>query len=299
VTNRVLVLTTGLANAGITAPAMLFGLCRAAREEGITTTTTGIGPRFDERLLAGMADAGDGSTYYIERADQASGVFEEKLEGLLTLCAQNVAVEVLPDTVVQLVAVHHDWPSVVVEGGRRFELGDLYAREPKSLLVDLFVPGVEALGERTLATVTVHAHALTAAGGVERHEATFPVSGSLSRDGREEPEVRREMLLLEAARAGGGAAAAARRRLGRGGSGAGAGGADARGRAAAGGGVARRAGRGPGGDGPAGGGRGAGRGGREVPGAACLQRATREAGVRGEAAPEARMLRRTCGGRRP
>jgi Ca-activated chloride channel family protein len=200
-TNRVLLLTDGLANAGITAPAMLLGLCRAAREEGITTTTIGFGPRFDERLLAGMADAGGGSTYYIERADQASGVFEEELEGLLTLCAQNLAVEVRPGDAVQLVAVHHDWPSAAVDGGRRFELGDLYAREPKSLLVELFVPGVEELGERTLATVTVHAHALTAAGGVERQEVTFPVSGSLSRDGREEPEVRREMLLLETARA--------------------------------------------------------------------------------------------------
>ena len=76
--NRVLLLTDGQANVGITDPALLAGLCLGAKREGITTTTIGIGADYDERLLRAMADAGGANTYYIERPDQAPGVFEER-----------------------------------------------------------------------------------------------------------------------------------------------------------------------------------------------------------------------------
>ena len=89
--NRIMLLTDGLANCGITDSAQLLGLCRTACGAGITTTTIGFGADYDEKLLRGMADAGGASTWYIERPDQAPDVFAEELEGLLTLCAQSVS----------------------------------------------------------------------------------------------------------------------------------------------------------------------------------------------------------------
>jgi Ca-activated chloride channel family protein len=55
---RVLLLTDGQANAGITDHPSLVGLCRAGRERGITTTTIGFGEDYDEHLLREMADGG-------------------------------------------------------------------------------------------------------------------------------------------------------------------------------------------------------------------------------------------------
>src|SRR5689334_6434217 len=141
--NRVMLLTDGLANVGITAPDQLLGLCRTACGAGITTTTIGFGADYDEKLLRGMADAGGANMWYIERADQAADVFAEELDGLLTLSAQTVAVEIRPASVVTLTAVRHQYPSATMPNGAcRLELGDLYAREPKSVLVELFVPAL-------------------------------------------------------------------------------------------------------------------------------------------------------------
>lgn len=199
--HRVLLLTDGLANVGITDPARLVGLCRAAKQAGISTSTIGFGEDYDEVLLREMADAGGGSAYYIERPDQAPGVLEEEIEGLLSLAAQNVRVEIEPSDAVQLVAVHHQYPLTETAKGARVELGDLYAREPKALLVEFFVPGIDAGREVAVGTIAVTAHVMTEGGGVEREEIALPLSVPLFGEARAEPEVRREMLLLDAARA--------------------------------------------------------------------------------------------------
>jgi hypothetical protein len=52
-----------------------------------------------------------------------------------------------------------------------------------------------------VAEIGVTAHVLTDAGGVERQEITFPIVSRLTAAGHAEPEVRREMLLLDAAKA--------------------------------------------------------------------------------------------------
>ncbi|MFO8174964.1 MAG: VWA domain-containing protein, partial [Longimicrobiales bacterium] len=83
--NRIILLTDGLANVGITGTHQLTGLCQQGTRTGVSTTTIGFGQGYDEDLLRAMADAGQGGTYYIEEVDQASGVFEEELEGLLSM----------------------------------------------------------------------------------------------------------------------------------------------------------------------------------------------------------------------
>jgi len=156
-----------------------------------------------------MADAGGANMWYIERADQAADVFAEELEGLLTLSAQTVTVEIRPASVVTLTAVRHQYPMTTLPNGAcRLELGDLYAREPKSVLAEFFVPVLlDANGEVgdasdvRIAELVVTAHVLTDAGGVERRAVTFPVVSRLTAAGHAEPEVRKEILLLDAAKA--------------------------------------------------------------------------------------------------
>jgi Ca-activated chloride channel family protein len=204
--NRIVLLTDGLANVGITDPTQLLGLCRTACVAGLTTTTIGFGADYDEKLLRGMADAGGANTWYIERADQAPDVFAEELEGLLTLCAQTVSVEIRPSDAVTLTAIRHQYPTTTLgTGGARLEIGDIYAREPKSVLVEFFVPALlddqGDAGDVRVAEIALTAHVLTEGGGVERQEITFPIIARLTAKGHAEPEVRREMLLLDAAKA--------------------------------------------------------------------------------------------------
>jgi Ca-activated chloride channel family protein len=200
--NRVLLLTDGQANVGITDPGQLTGLCATAAARGVTTTTVGFGADFDEALLTAMADAGRGATYYIEQVDQASGVFEEELEGLLSIAAQNIRITVEPGAGVEHVKVLHDYPSHVDGQALTLEVGDLYAREPRGVLAAFLVPasGVGATGTAELGCFTIKADVLTEAGGVELHEIALPLTLSPEAGGRVEPEVRKEILLLDAAR---------------------------------------------------------------------------------------------------
>ncbi|MEX2473509.1 MAG: VWA domain-containing protein [Gemmatimonadota bacterium] len=202
--NRILLLTDGQANQGITDRDRLQGLCRMSAEHGVTTTTIGFGAHYDEDLLRGMADAGRGSTYYIEHADQATGVFEEELEGLLSLVAQNVRVRIRPGADTGAVKVLHDYPSHAEGRDLTLEVGDVYAREPRRVLLECLLPpeaAREGEADARVADLEVVAQVLTAGGGVEQQTLTLPITLSPVDGGKVEPEVRKEVLLLEAARA--------------------------------------------------------------------------------------------------
>ncbi len=199
--NRVILLTDGQANAGIVDHSQLRGLCARSLEDGVTTSTVGFGADYDEELLRGMAEAGGGHSYYIENPDQAPGVFEEEIEGLMSLAAQNIEVKIKPEQFVELVNVYNDYPSHGGPNGISITLGDLYARDPKSLLIEFFVPGIDAAGSRNIAEVHVSADVINADGSVEHQTIRVPVAESLSAEGREEPEVQRTHVLLDAAKA--------------------------------------------------------------------------------------------------
>ena len=197
--NRVLLLTDGLANVGITQPQRLTGLCAEGRKHNVTTTTIGFGADYDERVLRAMADAGGGNMYYIEHPDQAASIFNDELQGLLDLGAQNVAVTISPQAAASITAVHHDYASHANGNTLCVELGDLYAREPKPLLAEFLVP--DDATSSLVAVLTVNADVLNADGSVEHQVITLPVHVDATEGARVEPEVRRELLLLEAARA--------------------------------------------------------------------------------------------------
>jgi Ca-activated chloride channel homolog len=199
--NRILLMTDGLANQGITEPEALFGLCRSAAGQGISTTTIGFGADFNEDLLRVMAEAGGGSSYYVEDPDQAPGIFGEEVEGLLGVAAQNVAIHVRPGADARFTTLHHAYPMTRTGEGARLDVGDLYAKEPRLALLEFEIPGAEVDRELEIGTLEVRGDVLTAGGGVERREVLLPVRLVLGEGPRVDAEIRRTQLLLESARA--------------------------------------------------------------------------------------------------
>ena len=199
--NRVLLLTDGLANVGITDPGGLRDLTATGAAKGVTTSTIGFGQGYDERLLRSMAEAGGGSTYYIEAPDQAPAVFEAEIDGLMALAAQNVAVTVAPSPAVDAATVLHSYPGHENDDGSlRLELGDLYALEPRTLLIE-FLTRDDGAAETDVATLTLEGHVLLADGGVEKRTITVPIAVDRDHGPVTHPAVRRELLLLRAAKA--------------------------------------------------------------------------------------------------
>jgi Ca-activated chloride channel family protein len=203
---RILLVTDGLANQGITDPATLIELARTARNMGITTTTIGIGEGYDDALLRSMADAGGGIAWYIERPDQAKDVLAEELGNLLSVCAQGLTVTLTLHEAVTVFMTHSDWPvSTPAPNAFRFDLGDLYAAEPKPVLVELFVPAhrLEELAAAALplATFTVSADVVTAGGTVEHRTMHIPMASTMEGQQSLVPEIEHAVLLASTARA--------------------------------------------------------------------------------------------------
>lgn len=200
--HRVLLLTDGHANAGITDAGALAAMAAESRSKGITTSCVGFGEGYDEALLRAMADAGGGNAFHIERADQAALAFGDELAGLQTLAGQNLAVTCALGAEVVLAQVHSDWPSTDGPDGRTFELGDLYAREPKRLLIEFFCatpPSPRAM--HAIATLTLRADVREADGSIVHEKIELPIAATLAGAGMQEPVIEREVLLSKAAQA--------------------------------------------------------------------------------------------------
>ncbi len=200
--HRVFVLTDGHANCGITDHAELTALLAQSRANGISTSCVGFGEGYDGVLLKAMADAGGGNLFHIERADQAALAFGDELAGLQTLAGQNLQVTVTLDASVDIAQLHHDWPYADTPEGRAFELGDLYAREPKRMLIEFFcATAPDANTTRVLASLRIRADVREADGSITHVSLQLPVAATLEGAGAQSPFIEREVLLSRAAQA--------------------------------------------------------------------------------------------------
>jgi Ca-activated chloride channel family protein len=93
--NRVLLLTDGLANVGMTEPDELARHAAELRARGISTTTFGVGDDFNEVLLAGMADAGGGHFRFIASAAEIGRHITEEVGELVEVVARDAVIEVV------------------------------------------------------------------------------------------------------------------------------------------------------------------------------------------------------------
>ncbi len=98
--NRVLLLTDGLANRGVTDPAELARLAYDLRRRGVTTSTFGVGSDFDEALLQAMADNGGGHFYFAGDVTQMRDHITSEVGETLETVAREVVLELtLPGSV--------------------------------------------------------------------------------------------------------------------------------------------------------------------------------------------------------
>ncbi len=202
--NRVILMSDGLANRGITSPLKLVSMAQQKHDDGISTTTMGLGADFNEDLLMAIADAGGGAFYFIESPEVAPLIFEEELRGLLSLVGQNlvVSIEPTPDVthVSQLNAynMHTDGTSV------SFDLGDVFGDEVKTLVLELVIPALKSAGQHQIATLRFEYDEIRE-NGTEHRILEQPVYVNVDVPSElpapPNPEVRRSVLLLQAAQA--------------------------------------------------------------------------------------------------
>jgi Ca-activated chloride channel family protein len=87
---RVILLSDGCANEGVTDTATIADQCRELAAKGVTTSTYGLGNDFNEELMVAMAKAGQGNHYYGDTADDLMEPFQEEFDLLANLCLKGL-----------------------------------------------------------------------------------------------------------------------------------------------------------------------------------------------------------------
>jgi Ca-activated chloride channel family protein len=151
--SRVILLTDGLANQGITDHDELRRHASELRARGIMTTTIGLGEDFNEELLRGMSLAGGGNFYFVERASQILDTMTSELQETLDIVARSVTLTV---TAPSILAVEALTDAIVerADQGWRLILGDAVAEQDFEVVLRINFPTGE-IGREIAAQIVV------------------------------------------------------------------------------------------------------------------------------------------------
>lgn len=147
--NRVVLLSDGLANVGITDPVELNRIAKRYRNKSISVTTMGVGLDYNENLMMGLSESGGGNYYFIEHLHSLAVTIRQEFEMASSVVAQNGAIYLtLGDNVHVQDVVGCEFKN---ENARYIiPIGDLYANETRDFTVELSVPA--GTGNRIVAT---------------------------------------------------------------------------------------------------------------------------------------------------
>lgn len=146
--NRVILLSDGLANRGVTDRHELERIARRYRARSISLTTMGMGLDYNENLMVGLAESGGGNYYFIESPHSLASIFHREFNTLSSVVAQNARIELKLGRGVRLldaIGCEHriDKDDYIIP------IGDLCSGERRELTVELEVP--EGTGTLTVA----------------------------------------------------------------------------------------------------------------------------------------------------
>jgi Ca-activated chloride channel homolog len=137
--NRVILLSDGQANRGITHRGQLMNIVDEFNTAGAVITTMGVSEHFNEELMEGIADHGKGNYYFINHVEDIPSIFAKELDGLLSVVGQNLQFTITPRAAVKITDIYGYG---FERNGHSLEmaLGDMYTNEVKSILVECSLP---------------------------------------------------------------------------------------------------------------------------------------------------------------
>lgn len=140
VIERVILLTDGDVNEGITEYADLINEVRTIRAGGQSVTTLGMGIEFNEELLTALAKNSGGNYYYVESPDMLVSLFANEINSMFRVVAKNVRYRLRLPTGCKVTRSYGlEWYQRSISTGMeaRFEIPDLEAQIKQQILVEL------------------------------------------------------------------------------------------------------------------------------------------------------------------
>jgi Ca-activated chloride channel family protein len=151
--SRVILLSDGLANVGVTNSLQLRRRTSSMYENGVSVSTFGMGLDFDEDLLSSVAYGSGGSYHYISRPDDIFAALSREFHMASRTIASGVQIIIRPLDGCRFESVPgHHWR--MEKGAAVIGLGDLSAGETRTLMANVNVP-TGSLGSVNIADVSV------------------------------------------------------------------------------------------------------------------------------------------------
>ena len=91
--NRVILLSDGLANVGVSDSQKLANITEQLVGGDIVVSTIGVGADYDERLMTSIARAGSGNYYFLESPEQSNNIFVQEFSDAMQVVASDIEVE--------------------------------------------------------------------------------------------------------------------------------------------------------------------------------------------------------------
>jgi len=157
--HRVILMSDGLANEGITDPYRIRQLVQDARANNVRITTLGLGESFNEDLMQMIAENSGGNYYFVENPEQMERIYQRELEIMFAMSAGDVECSFKAGKDVNSVEVF-GYPFKTEGSETVISMEDFYSGETRSLLLrisfDKDHPGKVRLGEFEMSYKDLH-----------------------------------------------------------------------------------------------------------------------------------------------
>lgn len=153
-TRKVILISDGLANRGITDPTSLGNMAAISVEKAFAVSTVGVGSDFNEQLMTWIADRGAGNYYYLENPNLFAEVFQKEFNKSRAAVATSVEVRI-PLTNGLSVVDSSGYPIQVKGDHAVVHPGNLLSGQSKKIFLTLRVPTHR---EQTFAIKGINAH---------------------------------------------------------------------------------------------------------------------------------------------
>jgi Ca-activated chloride channel homolog len=134
---KILVLTDGHLNQGITEPDRVEALTRSGfGKDGIRTGCLGFGNSYNEEIMAAMSAVGHGQLHDADSAEKFPAILAHELDGLQKITVQNVRLRVQPKLFCHFWSQYGDYPAIALPDGRvEIALGDMVSEERRDFVL--------------------------------------------------------------------------------------------------------------------------------------------------------------------
>jgi len=134
--DKIVLLTDGRPNQGLTRDDEFYPLAERIRAAGVTLSSVGMGPEYNEELLASLARLTGGGFYHSSRPREVKAIFKKEIARSLNVSHRGITLKITPKRWVKLKEVV-GFPAKFDEGSHYIELPDLERSDRVGIIVNI------------------------------------------------------------------------------------------------------------------------------------------------------------------